>query len=69
VTVIELPSIEGRGGSVTDPKATDPSVRAIQEFNRRLTANPRLETILLPILRHHVDGLAIARVRESAGWV
>jgi len=34
----------------------------IKEFNQKLTGNPRLEAIILPIIRHKVDGLAIARV-------
>ncbi len=46
-----------------DGDAADPAVRGIREFNRRLASHPDLETILLPILRHHIDGLAIARRR------
>ncbi len=46
-----------------DGEAADPAVRGIREFNRRLASHPDLETILLPILRHQVDGLAIARRR------
>lgn len=42
--------------------AADESSRAIHEFNQKLAGNPRLETILLPVLRGKVDGLAIARV-------
>ncbi len=53
-----------RGGRVTDPRNTDLSVRAIREFNQKLASHPGLETILLPIMRHDVDGLAIARVKE-----
>lgn len=40
----------------------DESSRAIHEFNEKLARDPRLEAILLPIMRHKVDGLAIARV-------
>ena len=42
---------------------SDPDVRGIQEFNRKLAACPELETILLPIMRKEIDGLAIARRR------
>ena len=41
----------------------DPNAPGIREFNRKLTACPELETILLPIVREHIDGLAIARRR------
>jgi caffeoyl-CoA O-methyltransferase len=46
-----------------DTDDTDPDVRGIREFNQRLAACPQLETILLPIVRKHIDGLAIARRR------
>jgi caffeoyl-CoA O-methyltransferase len=46
-----------------DTDTSDPDVRGIQEFNRKLTACPELETILLPIMRNKIDGLAIARRR------
>jgi predicted O-methyltransferase YrrM len=47
----------------TEGDESDPAVRGIREFNRRLASHPDLETILLPMLRRHVDGLAIARRR------
>ena len=52
-----------RGGSILDPR--DDSARATSEFNERIAGDPRLSAILLPILREHVDGLTIARVREG----
>ena len=52
-----------RDGRVTDAQATEPNIRATREFNRRLAAHPGLETILLPIMRDSIDGLAIARVK------
>ncbi len=50
-----------RGGGVLDPK--DDSARATREFNRMLAEDERLSSIILPILRERIDGLAIARVR------
>jgi predicted O-methyltransferase YrrM len=50
------------GGSILDPR--DGSTRAIHEFNERLSRDPRLSAIILPIMRERVDGLAIARVRS-----
>jgi len=52
-----------RDGRVTDASATDPIVRAIRQFNQELASHPDLETILLPIMRNKLDGLAIARRR------
>jgi predicted O-methyltransferase YrrM len=53
-----------RDGRVTDANATDPAIRAIRQFNRQLASHPDLESILLPIMRNKVDGLAIARRRS-----
>ncbi len=50
-----------RGGSVID--ASDTTSSAMREFNQKLAEGPRLEAIVLPILRERIDGLAIARVR------
>jgi len=50
-----------RGGNVLDPK--DDSARATREFNRMLAEDERLSSIILPIMRERLDGLAIARVR------
>ncbi len=46
-----------------DKDVSDPDVRGIREFNTKLAACPELESILLPIVRKHIDGLAIARRR------
>jgi len=47
-----------RGGAVLDP-AKDPGTTAIDELNRRLATDERVETVLVPVS----DGLLIARVR------
>ncbi|WP_114560240.1 O-methyltransferase [Desertihabitans aurantiacus] len=49
-----------RDGRVLDP--SDTSTAAIREFNQRLAADPRVEAVVLPLLREKVDGIAIARV-------
>lgn len=51
-----------RNGSVLDPD--DASSRAMREFNRRISEDPRLAAIVLPLIRERIDGLAIARVRD-----
>jgi predicted O-methyltransferase YrrM len=53
-----------RDGKVARSSETDPLVLGIQEFNRKLAANPKLETILITVMREALDGLAIARVRD-----
>jgi caffeoyl-CoA O-methyltransferase len=51
-----------RGGSIIDPR--DSSARATREFNERLAEDPRLFSIVLPLIRERIDGLAIALVRS-----
>ena len=53
-----------RDGKVARSGETDPIIRGIQEFNRRLAAHPKLEAILVTVMRRNLDGLAIARVKE-----
>ena len=53
-----------RDGKVARSGETDPLVLGIQEFNRKLAANPKLETILITVMREALDGLAIARVKD-----
>ena len=52
-----------RGGAVLDPQ--DESARVPREFNERLARDPRFDAIVLPLIRAHVDGLAIARVTDG----
>ncbi len=49
-----------RGGSVIDPE--DESARVTHEFNESLANDPRFSSLILPLIRGRVDGLAIARV-------
>jgi predicted O-methyltransferase YrrM len=46
------------------PGADDSMLDGIQEFNRKLAGNPKLESIVVTVTREFVDGLAIARVRD-----
>jgi len=50
-----------RDGKILYADAREPNVVAIQQFNKKLAADTRLETLLLPLLRESMDGLAIAR--------
>jgi predicted O-methyltransferase YrrM len=53
-----------RDGAVAQEGQTDPIVRATQQFNRQLAGHPALDTILVPLMRRKLDGLAIARVKD-----
>lgn len=46
----------------TDAKG-DADLAGLQQFNRKLAANPNLEGLVLPIFKTSVDGFAIARVK------
>ncbi len=49
-----------RGGTVLDPR--DATARATREFNERIARDPRLSSIVLPLIRERIDGLTLARV-------
>ena len=51
-----------RGGSVIEPE--DELARTTQKFNETLAKDSRLSTLILPLIRESVDGLAIARVLD-----
>jgi len=46
------------------PGSSDSLLTGIQEFNRKLAGNPKLESIVVTVTREFVDGLAIARVKD-----
>jgi len=52
-----------RGGRVVAPDPGDASDRAVSAFNRAIAAHPRLESLILPIIRERLDGLSISIVR------
>jgi predicted O-methyltransferase YrrM len=53
-----------RDGKVTESAENDKLVQGIQEFNKKLAAHPKLETIVVTVTREGVDGFAIARVKR-----
>ena len=52
-----------RNGAVLDGEGVDENARAMRVFNAALAAHPRLESIVVPILRGHIDGISISLVR------
>jgi len=52
-----------RNGAVLDPSGGDSAAQVIAEYNRQLANDPRLESVVLPIVRENTDGLGITVVR------
>jgi predicted O-methyltransferase YrrM len=52
-----------RNGDVLRDVAPDDSAAALKAYNEQIASHPRLESIVLPILRGHVDGLSISIVK------
>ena len=52
-----------RNGGVTEEKPPDENARAVRLFNAALAAHPRLDSIILPIIRTTIDGLSISIVK------
>jgi len=52
-----------RGGRVLNASSRDPRVQGVRAFNARLASHPRLESIILPIIRDRLDGVSISLVR------
>jgi predicted O-methyltransferase YrrM len=42
---------------------SDPGVQGIKAFNQRIASHPRLDSLVVPIIRGHLDGLSISIVR------
>jgi predicted O-methyltransferase YrrM len=52
-----------RHGLVMAENPPDISDRGARDYNEAIARHPRLESLILPIVRHRVDGLAISVVR------
>jgi predicted O-methyltransferase YrrM len=52
-----------RHGMVLDERTTDESARGAQAYNRAIAASPRLDSIVLPLIREKVDGLSVSIVK------
>ena len=52
-----------RNGRVLDETPPDANARGIRSFNAALASNPRLDSIILPIIRSSIDGLSISIVK------
>lgn len=52
-----------RGGRVLESTSRDPRVEGVRAFNAKLASSPRLDSIILPIVREHLDGVSISIVK------
>ena len=52
-----------RHGLVLDPHPADPNDAGAKAYNEAIARHPRLESLILPIVRARVDGLSISLVR------
>jgi len=52
-----------RDGEVMDANAADDNARAARAFNQKLSAHPRLESIIVPFVKTRVDGMSISLVK------
>jgi predicted O-methyltransferase YrrM len=62
-TVILSDNLIRHGAVLPDHPNPDADARAITEFNKLIASHPRLESILLPIVKGKIDGMAISIVR------
>lgn len=52
-----------RDGLVIDEQVEDENARAARQFNAKLAAHPRLESIIIPVNGKRVDGMSISVVK------
>lgn len=52
-----------RDGAVVDHPPPDANAAGVHAFNQALARHPRLDAVILPVIRGYVDGLALAIVK------
>ena len=52
-----------RDGLVLDPNTADENAQAARAFNAKLAADPRLESIIVPVMGKRIDGMSLSIVR------
>jgi predicted O-methyltransferase YrrM len=62
-TVILSDNLIRHGAVLPDHPNPDADARAITEFNKLIASHPRLESVLLPIVKGKIDGMAISIVK------
>jgi predicted O-methyltransferase YrrM len=54
-----------RDGAVLDEAVEEENARAARAFNAKLAAEPRLESMIIPVLGKRIDGMSISIVKGS----
>ncbi|HLF28799.1 MAG TPA: O-methyltransferase [Anaerolineae bacterium] len=54
-----------RNGAVLQAQPAERSAREVREYNAALAAQPRLDSLILPIIRDNLDGLSISIVKHD----
>jgi predicted O-methyltransferase YrrM len=62
-TVILSDNLLRHGAVLPGYENPDADARAIGEFNKLIASHPRLESILLPVVKDKIDGMAISLVK------
>ena len=62
-TVILSDNLLRHGAVLPGYENPDADARAISEFNKLIASHPRLESILLPVVKDKIDGMAISIVK------
>ncbi|HEY4689295.1 MAG TPA: O-methyltransferase [Anaerolineae bacterium] len=52
-----------RNGRVLDANPTEDNARGVKAYNEAIAAHPRLDSLILPIIRHNLDGLSLSIVK------
>jgi predicted O-methyltransferase YrrM len=52
-----------RDGLVTEAAPAEANAVAARAFNAAIAAHPRLESMIVPIVRHTIDGMSISIVK------
>ena len=52
-----------RSGGVLEAVPPDEMVSGVKEFNSLIATHPRLESIVIPVLKSKMDGMSISRVK------
>ncbi|HUI53681.1 MAG TPA: O-methyltransferase [Bryobacteraceae bacterium] len=52
-----------RNGRALDPAPDDPNAKGVCAYNQAVASHPRLESIIVPMIREKLDGMSISIVR------
>jgi caffeoyl-CoA O-methyltransferase len=62
-TIVLADNVIRHGEAMQDPPP-DENAAGVKAFNQALATHPRLESLVVPVIRHRIDGLSISLVKE-----